>query len=629
MNNNVNLSEFCNALYSFIDLESKLNQQEPNKELIDKIKLLSLGIFRIVVMGEIKKGKSSFINAMLGVENLVPVSTDVATSTIYKICYGEKISYKVFFTEKSGKKSETIVATELEKYGTEAGNPGNEKEVDFIQVFVPSAILKNGLVIIDTPGLGGLFKEHKKVTYEYVPRADAVFLVTDSVESPIGKAELDLLQDLNGITSHIYFIQTKAAVVDKKSRLARRENNLRILKDAGYGDVTSRYFMVDSRLKFEADQYKDIQDLRDSGYPLVMALVEQGLKPNVRNIMIKKAILEFRPFFDAVATKLDSKKRIIYADTAEKRKELQQEIENADKALQEWDKTKLPDMLDDFQKQLAGIRRSAEDTLNKCRPGGIVNQRLDDLLTQAESIADLQAVNSIIAEKLPAMLSEYYLQITRKIQADIEKVLRSFPLTQNCGNTDIVVSPNGSFIDDNTNSPINVTASPINETVKKCEELGSFSFDSLRTSLYGGMAGCAIASVVGGVIGSVIPVVGTFIGSTVGVAIAGIWGGKEAIKLKDKQELEKGVQQMRGAISQTLNNFYIDSQREIRYMLDRITEDTRSMLRKNIAEQRDALSMRSKELIARAQSNITVIEQDRKEIDELSKQFETILRFVR
>ena len=86
---------------------------------------------------------------------------------------------------------------------------------------------------------------------------------------------------------------------------------------------------------------------------------------------------------------------------------------------------------------------------------------------------------------------------------------------------------------------------------------------------------------------------------------------------------------MRGAISQTLNNFYIDSQREIRYMLDRITEETRSMLRKSIAEQREALSMRSKELIARAQSNITVIEQDRKEIDELSKQFETILRFVR
>ena len=195
-------------------------------------------------------------------------------------------------------------------------------------------------------------------------------------------------------------------------------------------------------------------------------------------------------------------------------------------------------------------------------------------------------------------------------------------MTQNCGNTDIVVSPNGSFGDDNTNSPIN-------ETVKKCEAFGSFNFDSLRTGLYGGMAGVAIASVVGGVIGSVIPVVGTVIGSTAGMAIASFWGGREAIKLKDKQELEKGVQQMRVAISQTLNNFYIESQREIRYMLDRITEDTRSMLRKSIAEQRDALSMRSKELIARAQSDITVLEQDRKEIDELSKQFETILRFVR
>ena len=228
MPDNVKLSDFCHALYSFVELEAKLNGVSPDQNLVEKIKLLSAGIFRIVVMGEVKKGKSSFINAMLGVENLVPISTDVATSTIYKICYGEKQAYKVFFSEESKKESLVIDQSEIAKYGTEAGNPGNEKQVDFIQVFVPASILKSGLVIIDTPGLGGLFKDHKRITYEYVPRADAVFLVSDSVESPIGKAELDLLSDLRGITSQIFFVQTKAAVVDKKTRLARKQNNIQI-----------------------------------------------------------------------------------------------------------------------------------------------------------------------------------------------------------------------------------------------------------------------------------------------------------------------------------------------------------------------------------------------------------------
>ena len=133
MPDNVKLSDFCHALYSFVELEAKLNGVSPDQNLVEKIKLLSAGIFRIVVMGEVKKGKSSFINAMLGVENLVPISTDVATSTIYKICYGEKQSYKVFFSEESKKESLIIDQSEIAKYGTEAGNPGNEKQVDFIQ----------------------------------------------------------------------------------------------------------------------------------------------------------------------------------------------------------------------------------------------------------------------------------------------------------------------------------------------------------------------------------------------------------------------------------------------------------------------------------------------------------------
>ncbi len=618
---NRNLSDFCKAICSFAELEAKLNQTSPDAELINKIKALSNGIFKIVVMGEIKKGKSSFVNALLGVENLVPVSSDVATSTIYKICYGEQLAYKVFFTEKSQKPSLEIKPSDLALYGTESGNPGNIKEVDFIQVLTPSSILKNGLVIIDTPGLGGLFKEHKRITYEYVPRADAVFLVTDSVESPIGKAELELLKDLTGITSHIYYIQTKSTVVDRKARMARKDNNLSILRNAGFGDVNLNYFVVDSKLKIEADEVKDIQDLNDSGFPLVMSLVEQKIKPNIRTALMEKTLLELRPRFDAVAAKLESRKKIISADTEEKRKALKQEIEEADRALQEWEKTKLPDLLDGFQKSFSTIKHDVEEKLNQCRPGGPINQYLDEKLNQAQSLADLQAVNAVIAENLPGALSECYLQVTRKVQADVENILRDFSLTQKSGSVDVVTQ------DDVQVLPA-VSHSPINCAVEKCNSYGGWNFDSLRTGFAGCMAGATIATVLGGVVGSVIPVVGTVIGSSVGMMIAGYWGGNEALKLKNKHELEKGVQHMHVAVSQTLNNFYIETQRKIRYMLDQIMEDARSMLRKSIAEQRDALAARSRELISQSQSGISELDRQRKEIDDLSRRFQSILRFV-
>lgn len=631
MSDNVKLSDFCRALYSFVELESKLNGGAPDQKLIEKIKLLSAGIFRIVVMGEVKKGKSSFINAMLGVENLVPVSTDVATSTIYKICYGEKQSYKVFFSKESGKESLVIAQSEITKYGTEDGNPGNEKQVDFIQVFVPSSILKSGLVIIDTPGLGGLFKDHKRITYEYVPRADAVFLVTDSVESPIGKAELDLLSDLRGITSQIFFVQTKAAVVDKKTRLARKQNNIQILDNAGFHGAEKQYYLVDSKLKFEADKSDDIEDLVDSGFPLIMALVEQGIKPNVRSIMMQRARLEFKPRIDKAVMEIESRKRMILADTADKRKALQQEIDEAERELQEWDKTKLPDLLDNFQKEISAIRRTAEDTLNECRPGGMINQRLDEKLINVQNVEELQAVNTQIAEKLPAMLSEYYIQVTRKIQEDVEKTLRTFPLNNNGGRFDeLAVRVNNEIAAGEKDAVLTAgTAySQIGDVVKKCNGFSKFSFDSVRTGMYGGVAGVTIAKIVGGCVGSVIPIVGTVIGSLAGMTIASIWGAKKALDLREQQELEKGVQQMRVAVSQTLNNFFVETQREVRYIFDRISEDTRSMLRKSVAEQHSALASRRNELVARAQSNISELEKQRKEIEALSNQAETIVRFV-
>ena len=168
-NNIPNLQEFCKGMVLLADIETRVFNTPLDEGFLDKVKTWALGLCRLVVMGEVKKGKSSLINALLGVRDLVPVSTDVATSTIYKICYGNQLAYKVFFTRESKKESCIITKEQLESFGTETGNPGNEKQVDFIQVFVPSPFLKEGLVIIDTPGLGGLYKQHKRITYEYVP----------------------------------------------------------------------------------------------------------------------------------------------------------------------------------------------------------------------------------------------------------------------------------------------------------------------------------------------------------------------------------------------------------------------------------------------------------------------------
>ena len=67
MNTNTpTLDSFCHGAATILGLESALSGKPVEPEWLKKVTLWKTGLFRIVVMGDIKKGKSSFINALLG-----------------------------------------------------------------------------------------------------------------------------------------------------------------------------------------------------------------------------------------------------------------------------------------------------------------------------------------------------------------------------------------------------------------------------------------------------------------------------------------------------------------------------------------------------------------------------------
>ena len=286
-----------------VDKEDREKIQMNLKPVIDK---MSLGLFRIVVVGEIKKGKSSFISALLGIQNMLPTDSDVATSTVYKILYGPELKYTVFFLpEHSNSATDTneiqegkvlgIKPDQLWEFGTETGNPGNKKRVDFIGVELPNPILKEGVVIIDTPGVGGLFKKHREITFRYAPNADAVFFVTDSVESLINQDEIKFLKELYENTKNIAFIQTKTDAVDFDHWQAWKERNLDILSSELNLDRKSiPYFPLSSKLKMVADvndsedHEERIEDLSDSCFVPVIRFLHNRLIPNKENVIAKQ-----------------------------------------------------------------------------------------------------------------------------------------------------------------------------------------------------------------------------------------------------------------------------------------------------------------------------------------------------
>src|SRR5574344_72676 len=164
----------------------------------------------VVVCGEAKKGKSSFINAIIG-EELLPVNTQVATSQVFRIKNSEEKHFFLVFTDGS---QQEITREELTRYGSQvaadmAGEPVfANKVLDYIQIQYPVAFLLQGVKIFDTPGLGAIVEAHERITNAYVKNASAVVFVMDP-SAPLTQPEKKFLEKVYSITPFVLFVMTK------------------------------------------------------------------------------------------------------------------------------------------------------------------------------------------------------------------------------------------------------------------------------------------------------------------------------------------------------------------------------------------------------------------------------------
>ncbi len=183
----------------------------PNlQRLIDKLRT---NRFNLVVMGAFKRGKSTLINALLG-ESVLPTAIVPLTSVVTIIGYGEQLDIQVHF---QNGQTRPISKNELVDYITEKGNPRNQKGVREVEIAYPSDYLKDGVRIIDTPGVGSVYSHNTDVAYNYLPQVDAaIFVVT--VDPPLSAAEQEFLQDIREFVHKIFFVLNKIDYVEAADR---------------------------------------------------------------------------------------------------------------------------------------------------------------------------------------------------------------------------------------------------------------------------------------------------------------------------------------------------------------------------------------------------------------------------
>ncbi len=211
---------------------------DPGDTLEQYTKKLAANTYEVLVVGEAKRGKSTFVNALIG-RDLLPTDVDIATSQVFRICPAEREGYCLRFEDDS---RQEIGAADLALYGSQVvadadGVPRLDQIIRWIEVDVPARFLPANVRVLDTPGLGALYAAHAQITHRFVPHADAVIFVLDS-QAPIGEPEIQIVTALLEVTRSIFFIQTKIDLFRREIWQEIQKRNEEILK-LRFGDRLS------------------------------------------------------------------------------------------------------------------------------------------------------------------------------------------------------------------------------------------------------------------------------------------------------------------------------------------------------------------------------------------------------
>ena len=227
--------------------------------LQDLTERLGRRAFNLVVLGEFKRGKTTLINALLG-DDLLPTAVVPLTSVVTILRYGPVERVEVRFTDGGTK---TVPRTALDTYITEPGNPHNGKGVQVVWVEVPADLLRGGLHLVDTPGVGSVYEHNTEAARAFLPQVDGALLLLAS-DPPVSSTECQFLREMQSHAVRLFVVQNKVDQLRPADLADALQFTKTVLREA-VGDDALTVYPLSARQALEAKLAGDQEGLAGSG----------------------------------------------------------------------------------------------------------------------------------------------------------------------------------------------------------------------------------------------------------------------------------------------------------------------------------------------------------------------------
>lgn len=225
-------------------------KQDAAVSLIDRaLGEFSKGTFSLAVLGMVKRGKSTFCNALLGAdsEKYAPVGKNPVSNAISVFEKGED---SVSVEYQDGHR-ESVTVDDIPQFITEQLNPGNRKNVRCLRIKSAFPRLPDGVSLVDTPGEGSFNAHHDDILYKYLPSVDAAIFLID-VFAPLTESELDFLKEIMGNdVRKLFFAMNRIDRAEQDEIDAAIEHNLQALADIGLS--VSKIYPISAKMALKGD----------------------------------------------------------------------------------------------------------------------------------------------------------------------------------------------------------------------------------------------------------------------------------------------------------------------------------------------------------------------------------------
>jgi hypothetical protein len=179
--------------------------------------------FTVGIFGLIKRGKSTLLNGLIGREVSSMHVTPETAVPVY-VSYGDDPGAIVHFADNTSKH---VAVEDVQTYTSQKANPNNGLGVTYVEQQVPVGFLRNGVRLIDTPGLDDaeadeVYTERTLQELDVVDAGIVLFLSPPTV----GATELKFLEEVvardlkktflvcNMYPQHFHDPETRTAVLD-------------------------------------------------------------------------------------------------------------------------------------------------------------------------------------------------------------------------------------------------------------------------------------------------------------------------------------------------------------------------------------------------------------------------------